>query len=77
MHELSVGSGLAGKVYLHGGQTRRNGNLGGVWWKGDGLSAGSEATGRFSRVPRAAPRLQMQPDELPVTSDGLTKTGRI
>jgi len=39
-----------------------HGDLGGLWLKGRGLSVGSEATHRLSRVRRAAPGLQMQPE---------------
>ena len=54
-----------------------NDDLGGVWLKGRGLSVGFEVTGRFSRVPRAAPSLQMQPGELPVASYRLAKTATL
>jgi len=61
------------------GMVRRgeNGVLGGVWLEGNGISEGAEVMGRFSRVRRAAARLQMQPDELPVASYGLTKTATL
>ena len=42
------------------------GNLGGVWLKGHGYLVGYEVLGLSSRVPRAAPRLPMQPGEPPV-----------
>ena len=51
-----------------------NGNLGGLWLEGHGLSVASETLGIFSRVRRAAPSLQMQPDELLVASYGLAKS---
>ena len=54
-----------------------SGVLGGVWLNGRGLSVGFEVTGRFSRVPRAAASLQMQPGELPVASYGLAKTATL
>ena len=54
------------------------GDLGGLWLKGVGLSAGPEAMHRFSRVRRAAPRLRMQPVELLAASFGLaTKTATL
>ena len=59
------------------GKSSENGVLGSLWLKGCGLSVGSEVMHRFSRVRRAAPSLQMQPDELLVASYGLTKTATL
>ena len=56
---------------------RENGDLGGLWLEGHDLSMGSDLLGQSSRGRRAAPRLQMQPDELPVASHGLTKTATL
>ena len=49
-------------------------NVGGLWLKGHGLSVASETLGLFSRVGRAAPSLQTQPDEPLEASYGPTKT---
>ena len=53
------------------------GELGGAWLEGHGLSVGSETTGRFSRVRRAARSLQMQTEELLEASYGLAKTATL
>jgi len=50
------------------------GEFGTALLQGHGLSVGSEQMGRFSRVLRAAPRLQMQPGELMAASHGTAKT---
>ena len=50
------------------------GEFGAAWLQGHGLSVGAETRGPSSRVRRAAPSLQMQPDELLVASYGLTNT---
>ena len=50
------------------------GEFGGAWLQGYSLSVGSEVMHRFSRVRRAAPSHQMQPDELLVASYGTAKT---
>ena len=51
-----------------------NGDLGGLWLEGHGLSVGSETLGLFPRVRRAASSLQMQTDEPVEASYGLAKT---
>ena len=53
------------------------GDLGGLWRKGHGLSVGDEVRGLSWRVRRAAPGLQMQPDETAVASCGLAKTAAL
>ena len=55
----------------------KDGNVGGLWLKCHGSLVGFEVMGRFSRVPRTAPNLQRQPDDLPVASYGLTKTATL
>ena len=45
--------------------------------QGYGRSVGFEQMGRFSRVLRAASRLQMQPGELMAASHGLSKTATL
>ena len=52
-------------------------SLGGLWLEGHGRSVGSEVLGRSSRVRRAAPSLQMQPDEPVEASHGLAKTATL
>ena len=52
-------------------------NLGGVWLKGHGLSEGSETLGLSSRVRRAAPSLQMQPEKPMAASHGAAKTATL
>ena len=49
-----------------------NGDSGGLWLEGHALPMSSDLLGLSSRERRAAPSLQMQPDELPVASYGLT-----
>ena len=49
-------------------------DLGGIWLEGHGLSVGSETLGLFSRVRRAALRLQTQPEEPLVDSHGLAQS---
>jgi len=48
-----------------------------AWLQGHGLSVGSEALGRSSRVRRAAPRLPTQPDAPAVAGYGLAKTATL
>ena len=52
-------------------------HLGGLWLEGHGLSEGSEVLGLSSRVRRAAPRLQTQPEEPVVASYCLAKTATL
>ena len=49
-------------------------SLGGLWMKCHGLTMGPEVKGRFYPMRRAAPSLQMQPDELLVARYDATKT---
>ena len=51
-----------------------NGDLGGFWLEGHGLSEGSETLGLSSRVRRAASSLQMQPEKPVAASHGAAKT---
>ena len=51
-----------------------DGDLGGLWLKGHGLSVGSDLLSLSPRVRRAAPSLQMQSDEPVAASSGLAKT---
>ena len=53
------------------------GILGAAWLQDHGLPVGSETAGLSSRVPRAAPRLQMQPEEPVVASCGPAKTAAL
>ena len=53
------------------------GDLGGLWREGHGLSKRSEVLGLSSRVPRAAPRLRMRPEEPVVARHGLAKTATL
>ena len=52
----------------------KSGDSGGLWLEGHGLPEGSEALGLSSLVPRAAPSLQVRPDEPVVASYGAAKT---
>ena len=52
-------------------------NLGGLWLKAHGLSVGSEVLGLSSRVRRAAPSLQMQPEERVVASCGTAQAAAL
>ena len=54
-----------------------NGNLGGLWLQSYGLSVRSEVVGRFYRVRRAAPSLQLQSEEPVVARYGLAKTATL
>ena len=54
-----------------------DGDLGGLWLKGHGLSVGSDLLGLSPRVRRAAPSLQMQSDEPVAASSGLAKTATL
>ena len=49
------------------------GEFGAAWLQGRGLSVRSGLMGRLSRVPRAAPSLQMQPGELMAAGYGTAK----
>ena len=51
--------------------------IGAAWLQGHGLPVGSEALGLSSRVRRAAPSPQMQPEEPVEASYGLTKTATL
>ena len=53
------------------------GILGGLLLKGDGLSVGPVVLGRFSRVRRAASRLQLQSEEPVVAGHRLAKTATV
>ena len=48
-----------------------------AWLQGHGLSVGSEVLGRFSRVRRPAPSLQLPSDKPVVASCGATKTATL
>ena len=50
------------------------GEFGTAWLLGHGLSVGPEVVGRSSRVRRAAPSLQMQPEARVVARYGTAKT---
>ena len=51
-----------------------NGNLGGLWLEGHGLSVGPGTMNLSSRVRGAAPSLQMQSEKPPEDSHGLAKS---
>ena len=53
------------------------GELGGAWLQDQGRSVGSEVIGCSSRVRRAAPSLQVQPDEPTEASRGAAKTATL